>query len=258
MLKKVLVVSIMAAMFICAKGYTVFAEELPVKNQPPSSYHTLHNRYFNAENNIRKELEQEEKGEDETQQQYEERLEQEYQARLSEYYQERRTIHFVEKRHHTHRDRYDAAAQALIIHPFDYNNPLINTGSLNYLNALNFEEFADFGAVSIPMSAKEADRAMDNLVKIIGFELIYDTGNPDGLVYVEEKYVPRYGPEQTVRYMDVYLQSVTVYNTRTDEILAQKHIFDGNSPVWDFERRVEEEEDISSTGCFVNTVSPAP
>jgi len=256
-MKRVLVILIMAAMVIGSKGYIVFAAELPIENQPPRAYRAIHNHFYNQEENIRKTIaDEKERGEEETREEFEERLEQAFQARLEEFYQERRTIYFFEKRHQSYRDEYDPAAQALIIHPFDYRNPLIYMGNLNYLNALNFDVFADFGAVSIPMSSRAADRTLDNLIKIIGIELIYKDESPDGLVYMEEKYVPRYGSEETIRYMDVHLQSVTVYDKRTEEILAQKHIFDDDSPVWDFERQVEEDDSVSSTGCFIKALSP--
>ena len=256
-MKRVFVILIMAAMVICSKGHIAFAEELPIENQPVSEYRAVHNEYYDEEENIRKTIaDEKERGEDETREEYEERLEQEYQARLKEFYQETRTIYFFEKRHQTYRDKYDPAAQALIIHPFDYRNPRIYMDSLNYLNALNFDAFVDFGAVSIPMSSKAADRTRDNLIKIIGIELIYNNESPDGLVYLEEKYDSRYGSEETIRDMDVYLQSVTVYDKRTEEILAQKHVFDDDSPVWGFEREVEEDDSVSSTGCFIKALSP--
>lgn len=253
-MKKILIIAAIAALFACALENTGFAEELPVFNQPPSAYLGVYNKFYNEEEKIWKALEkEEERGEEETREEFNVRLEQEYKDRLTNYYQKTRTIYFFEKRHYSYRDEYDPASQALVIHPFDYRTPFIAIEDLNYLNALNFDEFSDFGAVSIPMSAEEAEKTTDNLTVIIGIEFIYDTESPEGLAYQEEKYVPRFGSEKTVRYLDVYLRSVTVYDSRTDEILAQKHIFENDSPAWQFERKIEEDDDISTT-CFIQTI----
>jgi hypothetical protein len=245
-----------------------YSKELPIENQvalnPDSlkSYAIISNKFRGPT----------QKSEYETQQEYYDRVE--------KFFKDNQTVYFLNISRTTSKDNYDAETGVLSLSIADfqyrYTDPakgeysllvgadysaILNTRYVDYLIIKNHYDFSDVDIVNVKMAPAKAQDVKGRIKIRAGIEVFFDP-TKDEKLYFSKTYPHSYYGYISNSYFVVHLRSLTAYDPRTNEIIAQKHDFSDSSPVWKWPADEGDDKDgddipqdkksgSSSGGCFV-------
>jgi len=230
-------------------------ETLPLSNQPITKPYELDNIY-----NQFKDVEA--KDEYETKEEYIERV--------SNFYDELPIYFFLDNNINSD-SNYNAETKQLTFSNIYTVEDKGGLGDDKYKLSYYYTPFKKtLEPIKLNLSVEKAKEIRENLALIQGYEFKYvynvddfKYGFPKGVAYSKRVEVP-YIEEYRLYEITGLLRSITLYNTKNNNILYQKHNFKADSPVWAYSIDDQEINDDNGDsdddggggggGCFISNV----